>query len=387
MIQEKLFDWWSIVIILGVVHGLVVAFALFLNKKGRPAGAMLAILVLVLIWHHLQSLSIYLGFYKEFPHFYGADLGSLFLIGPLFYFYIRSVTSPGGLGIKKWDWIHFAPFVITLIVYPVLFQGSAEKVETIKAWLTATRYDNPELKKAFFLDDVIFWIESIHMLAYLIFSFITLKGYGKIRKQYESKAHESNHSWLTYLTVAMLVVVGVSFILQKSLYITLKFYYYSLDYIYIIPMTIVIYSIGFFALKHPVVFTHSLDFKLRISKYSRSSLTDKESDAFAKNLRAHMVEEKAFLDADLKLSNLAEALGMKPNHLSQVINDKFGKSFFDYINYQRIEEAKLILSDPTQDNTKLLAVALDCGFNNKVSFNNYFKKITGQTPKSFRENR
>ncbi|MCE7992543.1 MAG: AraC family transcriptional regulator [Roseivirga sp.] len=387
MIQEKLFDWWALVIVLGIVHGLVVAFALFLNKRGRPAGSMLALLVLILIWHHLQSLSIYLGFYKTFPHFYGADLGSLFLVGPLFYFYIRSVTSAEGLGIKNQDWLHIIPFVITVILHPVLFQGSVQKVETIQAWLTATRYDNPALKRAFLLDDVIFWLESAHMLAYLGFSLFTLKGYGKIRKQYESKAHESNYQWLIYLTVAMMIVVAVSFILQKSLYLALNYYYYSLDYIYIIPMTIVIYSIGFFAIRRPVVFTHDLDFKMRVTKYARSSMSQEQSAAYARKVQAYMQSEKPYLNSELKLLELAEAVGLKSNHLSQVINEQFGKSFFDFINSYRIEEARRILNDPDRDKEKLLGVALDCGFNNKVSFNNYFKKLTGLTPKAYRENR
>ncbi len=387
MIQDFQFDLWSIVIILGIVHGVIITLALFLNKKGRPAGIMLAFLVIVLIWHHLQSLSIYLGFFETFPHFYGADLGSLFLIGPLFYFYIRTVTSADGKGLSKWDWLHFLPFVITLIVHPVLFQGTIEKVETIQAWLTATRYDNPVLKKAFILDDVIFWLESAHMLGYLALALFTLRSYGHMRKQYESNAHESNYRWLTHLSMAMLVVISISFILQKSLYVTLNYYYRSLDYIYIIPMTIVIYSIGFFAIKRPVVFTHALDFKMKAVKYARSSLSEEESKEYADKLSGYIYKAKPHLDPDLKLSDLAEYLEIKPNHLSQVINEQFGLSFFDYINRERIEEAKLILHNTDHDNDKLLKVAMDCGFNNKVSFNNYFKKLTGQTPTAFRQNK
>jgi hypothetical protein len=111
----------------GIVQGLIVMSILLFSKRKNTAAQLLAFLVLVLIWHHLQSISIYLGFIKVFPHFYGADLGSLFLIGPLFLFlfYVRYQMKEKTRPLKLNDWIHFLPFAIAIIVHPVIFQGTA----------------------------------------------------------------------------------------------------------------------------------------------------------------------------------------------------------------------------------------------------------------------
>jgi len=383
MIQERLFDWWSVIIILGIIQGLFVTLALFSSKRGRPGTSFLAILVLILVWHHLQSISIYLGFYRTFPHFYGADLGSLFLIGPLFYFYVNSLTVSGQAW-KRVNWLHFIPFLATIIVHPAIFQGSVDKVETIIAWLIATRYDNPELRKAFFLDDTIFIAESIHMMIYLSLALITLKDYSRKIKQYSSNLHKVNLQWLKHITVAIILVVLVSFILQKTLYVILRYYYYSLDYIYILPMTILIYLIGFYALRRPGIFLGEMSFEIS-TKYSGSSLSLENANNYQKMLLQYMEESRPYLNPELKLSELATSLDIHPNHLSQVINERFQQNFFDFINGYRVEEAKKRLSDPVSNRDTLLKIALDCGFNNKVSFNNYFKKLTDQTPSSFRK--
>jgi AraC-like DNA-binding protein len=76
-------------------------------------------------------------------------------------------------------------------------------------------------------------------------------------------------------------------------------------------------------------------------------------------------------------------LNTQPNYLSQVINEKEGKIFYDYINTIRIEEFKRLAVLPESRKYTLLALAEQCGFNSKSSFNRYFKKVTGQSPSEF----
>nr|WP_246440606.1 helix-turn-helix domain-containing protein [Rhabdobacter roseus] len=71
------------------------------------------------------------------------------------------------------------------------------------------------------------------------------------------------------------------------------------------------------------------------------------------------------------------------HHLSQVINEKEQKNFYDLINGWRIEEfLKEVKSEKNKKYT-LLAIAYDCGFNSKASFNRNFKKYTGKTPTEY----
>ena len=67
-----------------------------------------------------------------------------------------------------------------------------------------------------------------------------------------------------------------------------------------------------------------------------------------------------------------------------VMNDKIGLNFFDYINSLRVEEAKRLLIETSKKEMNVIEIAYSVGFNNKVSFNNTFKKWTGMTPTEFR---
>ena len=96
-----------------------------------------------------------------------------------------------------------------------------------------------------------------------------------------------------------------------------------------------------------------------------------------------MEEKKLFLDENISLPQLAGMLNIHPNYLSQVINERFQKNFYDFINSYRIEEFKRIVALGKNKNKTFFALALDCGFNSKASFNNSFKKITGTTPSEF----
>jgi len=96
-----------------------------------------------------------------------------------------------------------------------------------------------------------------------------------------------------------------------------------------------------------------------------------------------MEQEKLYKNAELTLSKLAESLQLKDAALSQVINSKFDKSFYDYINSLRVDECVKMIADERNQNYTLLSIAFDCGFNSKSSFNRNFRKFTGKSPSDF----
>jgi len=118
-------------------------------------------------------------------------------------------------------------------------------------------------------------------------------------------------------------------------------------------------------------------------KYLSSGLSSTMAEQLHAKLNLAMTEEKIYKNSDLSLSQLAEQLDTHPNYLSQILNEKEKKSFYDYINIYRVNEFKRLIEIPSNQNLTLLAVAYDCGFNSKSSFNRYFKKCTDQTPSQF----
>ncbi len=121
-------------------------------------------------------------------------------------------------------------------------------------------------------------------------------------------------------------------------------------------------------------------------RYERSGLTADKAVGLCQKLDQLMIHTKPYLEDDLNLRELADRLEVLPHHLSQLLNEHYGHNFYDYINSYRIQEVKKILSDPSQKDESILSIAFTCGFNSKATFNAFFKKQTGQTPRQFRAN-
>jgi len=118
-------------------------------------------------------------------------------------------------------------------------------------------------------------------------------------------------------------------------------------------------------------------------RYAKSGLKEERSAEIKVLLAKLMEEKKLFLDEKTSLPQLAGMVNIHPNNLSQIINERIQRNFYDFINSYRIEEFKRLIALGKNKNKTFFALALDCGFNSKTSFNNSFKKITGTTPSEF----
>jgi AraC-like DNA-binding protein len=84
---------------------------------------------------------------------------------------------------------------------------------------------------------------------------------------------------------------------------------------------------------------------------------------------------------DIRLSELAEMVGMTPVSFSRFFKLRTSKTLSDYIIDIRLGFASRMLVDSTQT---ISEICYDCGFNNLSNFNRIFKKKKGMTPKEFR---
>lgn len=128
-----------------------------------------------------------------------------------------------------------------------------------------------------------------------------------------------------------------------------------------------------------------LTIHLPAKKYSNSGLNEEELKQIIMNLQVKMNTTKLYLDPQLTIDDLAGSLGCSRHHLSQAINEQLDQSFYDCVNYYRVEEAKLLLAEPDKASYKIASIAYDAGFNSISTFNDVFKKIAGLTPSQFRK--
>lgn len=120
-----------------------------------------------------------------------------------------------------------------------------------------------------------------------------------------------------------------------------------------------------------------------ITRKKKPALNMSDAADHLRHLDRLMVGERLYARPDLNEKTLAEALGLQPYQLSLLLNDHLGKTFSEYLNERRIDEAKRRLTDPKTARDTMYAIALDCGYNSESVFYTNFKKYTGTTPKRF----
>ena len=348
MMIEKL-NIYLILFLFASVQGLLLSvYLLIKNLKSNQHNIFLAAFIFVFSLMIFDNIIYWTKSYEEFHYFINLSRPFIFLFGPLLYFFQLRRSN------IKWAkfFFHAIPFLIHFLVkLPFYLLGADEKVIFM---MTAKEQS---------------WIYYL----YPILSSISLLGYNiLIYKQYDYESVSENK--LDTITFYAFSIHTITYLLYYILVYTISFkveYDYALSFI----SSSMIYFVAYYSFLSPE--------QKEKKKYERSLLKEHDAKNLAQKLETIMINQKPFLNSELRLTDLASKLDVTVNHLSQLINSYFGKSFADYINRYRVDEAKKIIKNKL--NLTLLAIAYDSGFNNKTSFNHYFKKNTGISPSEFRK--
>ena len=112
-------------------------------------------------------------------------------------------------------------------------------------------------------------------------------------------------------------------------------------------------------------------------KYENSNLDEAQKERYVLKLQDYVKNHEPYKEPELTLGILSERLDIPTHYLSQVINEKLGTNFLEYINRHRTEYAKSLLVDPDMSHYTIMSIAYDSGFNSKSTFYTAFKKYTG----------
>lgn len=112
--------------------------------------------------------------------------------------------------------------------------------------------------------------------------------------------------------------------------------------------------------------------------------TDNEADLdISIRFERFMLQERAFLNPEITLDDVAERLGVGRDVVSDMMDDVFGISFSVYLNMLRIDYAEQYILN--NDNVTQKDIARACGYSSAASFNVAFTRQIGVTPKIWKD--
>jgi len=342
--------------------------ALLGNKKDKALSDKI-----LLAWMLLNALHLFVhyaytsGSIMDFPFLYGILAPLPLFHGVFLYFYVASMTDQ--MPVKKYSYLFHAIPAFLFYIYLLLFFFFIPKIEQIKV-LQSKGADHPFYVNALALTTMLSGV------IYIIWSILLLGRHKRNILDSFSGLEKVNLRWLWFLILGLGILWAVVIVSNKD------------EHIYSVAVGFIILT-GYFGLQQIDIY-NSRD-KDRVTKsipeqkekYAKSGLSENASSDLFSELISLMEEKSVFKQQELSISDLASMLDTHPNYLSQVINDKAEKKFFDFINTYRVEAFKEMIADPDNGQFTWLSLAYECGFNSKSSFNRYFKKATGYTPTQY----
>ncbi|WP_437999958.1 helix-turn-helix domain-containing protein [Sorangium sp. So ce185] len=408
----RLSSWFDVVYLLGTAQGLLTFALLWARRQNRTANRILAFPIAAISASCAYVLYLRSGAFRSDPRWLLAIDTLPALYGPLFYLYALALTSRP----RRWGprLLHLVPFALyTLYDIPRFLLPGEEKLALMAR----------EARGELAWDQALWqWGVELQGLGYLVAALWAVRRYRAAVAGEFSNEDRINLRWLQRLLGSLLVLWLGSMFARISPVPVLGYLHTAL--------MVLVYVIAYRGASEPQVAPPGDGPETRASaaaasaaeaheasrgegpaiavpgapdgaepapaaatsaearpaiKYQKTRLKESQVAQIASQLVALFERETPYRDPDLTLSALAQRLGVPPYHLSQVLNDRFGKSFHDVVNLARVEELKRRLLDRDLPAEKILALGLACGFSSKSTLNANFKKHTGLTPTQFRD--
>ncbi len=330
------------------------------------------------------------GYSYLFPYLDGTTFPLVFLIGPLYFLYISYLINPC-FRFKLYHILHFIPAVIILVLnLPYYLYDPNLKSEALKSFYEllqsgqVAQLDQSLLVRLFLL--------ALQLTVYLIISHLLVKRFkSSAEKNISLEDAVDKINWMSKTTLFFGFYTAAFMIMLVGLMMVDSYYYIALDTTWLFFVSTFIHFASYSVTNKPkfevedIKEISSFEENQTEEKYKSSSLTNDQINEIHRQLSGLVEQEKIFLNEQIRISEVAEKLNVNSHHLSQVINQKENLNFFEYINKHRINESIRLIQEDKDESKKLLAIAFESGFNNKVSFNRTFKRITGKTPSQFRK--
>lgn len=377
-------DFFNFFLLISALHGFAFSIILFCSKNGREKSMLyLNLLILAISLNNFQSWILEKNL---FQHKFALDYIQIpwhFLAMPFLYMFLINYLN---LAEKSYK---FLKIIIPLFIVIIITQVSFVYYHS----------SSPSQNDVDFIYERYTSFEEIFSLlvslSIFIYSFYILY---KKEKLFPKILSFDNLKWIH--TFFKLTAVGYTlWILALIIKVKMNFSGFIFSYYPLrIYTTVLIYWLGYQGLRQIRILKERKQIRESLSIHINGdidvntiNLNDTEDDTSSEKHKEQFLKiddfikkSKKYLLSKYTLQNLSKDTELGSSTLSLIINNIAGKSFTDYLNEMRVDQAKTLLLDLDYSNYTITSIGLESGFNSKSTFYTVFKKHTGYTPVEFK---
>lgn len=367
---------WQLIIGVGAAQGMFLAFIFYKSSRyQKTSNKFLALLLLSTASINIVTLLFDLDLESRYPLIEYLPLNLTVIIPFALWYFVNYLLNPhykfGKLGYAFLAFI--ASYFLWRSIDVIQYLNADPKPELIRS---------PMLT----LGDIYEALACTQL--FIVLGVLVRKLHFFKRSLYEeySNLESKGLDWLrnVLIFIAILTVFWLINELNEQ-FVFMKFR--SIMYPILIGITIVIYWLGYTMYLQKDLFEVEPQLKQddNVVDITDVQPMSEKSEEHYQRLLALMDNEHLYREPHLSMTMLAEKTGLSKGYLSQILNQKEQKNFFEFINSYRVNEVKRLLEDPNYAHYSVLGIGQEAGFKSKSTFNAVFKKFTSETPSQYRK--
>jgi len=344
----------------------------------------LGILMLMAFVLYISHAIFFSNFYKIYLQIEFVYIFSMLSLYPIYYLYLISLST------NKIVFSHFVHFIPALVFSVSIFilttiSTPEERIIYVKEILIHKNLKELNLSTLVGIKGSIFYLSRIVLIIQIIYyltkGVFVAKKHNQQIANYYSNMEGITLNWVKSLNITFLFIALSSI----TFAIIGRGYFTQHEAFLLIPsmlFTTFLFIIGFNG-NHQIQVTAEFRNNEQIS--DTAEITNGQPDILKNQLVQLFEEDKIYKNSDLRITLVSETLKTNRTYISKLINAEFKKNFNEFVNEYRIEEAKKLLLDKSQNLYTIEHIAEKSGFGSVNSFTRVFKEIVGMPPGKYKE--
>ena len=391
-----------ILLTLSIIGLILSIILLYFNARKFPVTIFLgAFFFLVSLYSFIQWVLYYSKSPPLVGIFYLNFAFLAYLIGPLNYWYVRSMLKDD-YRLKMRDFWHIVPSLAVLVTsVPYMFTSWSFKTRVASEIINDLNYlmiIKPTALHLLVPGQIIYLSRDIIIFVYLIFSVLLFVRYFR---QVKEKPVIFGQGYMTRWMIIfqfffLLLVTGHILVMSRAIFYDDPVLVYAASRVQLIAsigLTGLLVSPFFFPeilYGLPRLPNHYLDERKgrnnHQDEFPKNHIAPLEADylyLIGQKADQYMMEHQPYLQKDFNLAELSVMIHIPVHHLSYFFREDKKQSYTNYRNRWRIEYAKNLIQEGKAKELTLEAIGSLSGFTNRNSFNIAFKRFEGVSPHQY----